>query len=220
MRMRAISSERNRLAREMHDTLLQGCIGVSTLLEACASPGSKEDSRTQLLDCARNQVAEIIGQTRDAMWNLRGHEYEHCDFGLCVEKLLDQHVKPTRMEIHYQYRGDSLAVDYRVAYQMLMSIREALLNAVAHSGGTRIEVGIECADGELSVRIADNGKGFATSVQTAQPNGHYGLRGMRERMHTIGGRIGIDSTPGSGTRIDLAISRAALEHRPNHDLEI
>jgi signal transduction histidine kinase/ligand-binding sensor domain-containing protein len=220
MRLRAVSSERNRLAREMHDTLLQGCIGISTLLEACASPGSTENSRSHLLDCARSQVAELIGQTRDAMWNLRGHEYEHCDFGLCVEELMDNHVRAAGIEARYQYAGDPLSVEYRIAYEILMSIREALLNAVAHSACTQIDLKLACSESELAVVIADNGIGFSLDKEPAQTNGHYGMCGMRERIHNIGGSIGIETAPGQGTRIHIEVPRTALGHPPNRDLEI
>jgi len=219
MRLKAIASERNRLAREMHDTLLQGTIGISTLLEACASPGSTEDSRSQLLDCARQQVAELIGQTRDAMWNLRGHEYEQCDFGLCAERLLEQHVKPAGIAVQYSYDGAPLAVDYRMAYELLMTIREGLLNAVAHSGGTEVELRLACRDHKLTVYLNDNGRGFELEDVTAQPSGHYGIRGMRERIGNIGGQLRIHTAPGKGTHIEIVVPRSALEHRPNQNLE-
>lgn len=219
-RLGAIASERNRLAREMHDTLLQGSIGISTLLEACASPGSTENARSKLLDCARTQIAELINQTRDAMWNLRGHEYEQCDFGLCAEKLLEQYVKPAGIEAVYHYEGDALGMDYRVAYELLMSIREALLNAVAHSTGTRIELGLCYTAGELAVFVTDNGKGFDADIVLSQPSGHYGLCGMKERIHNLGGNIRIASAPGRGTRIEIAVPRPVLESRPNKKLEL
>jgi ligand-binding sensor domain-containing protein/signal transduction histidine kinase len=220
MRLRAIASERNRMAREMHDTLLQGSIGISTLLEAVASPGTTETSRGQLMDCARQQIAELIGQTRDAMWNLRGHEYEQCDFGLCAETMLDQHVKPAGIEARYSYQGAPLSVDYRIAYELLMSIREALLNAVAHGKGTVVELNIRCEDADLAVEVNDNGIGFNPQRDNAQPSGHYGLQGMRERIHNIGGRMKLESAPGQGTQLRIVVPRATLEHRPNHDLEL
>ena len=220
MRMRAISSERNRLAREMHDTLLQGTIGISTLLEACSSPYTREEDRSQLMDCARQQVAELIGQTRDAMWNLRGHEYEQCDFGLCVQKLLDQHVKPSGMMTRYSYHGVPLELDYRIAYELLMSIREALLNAVAHSAASELDVTLTLRETELSVEIRDNGHGFDLAACSNQPSGHYGIRGMQERVQNAGGHIEIETAQGRGTCVKILAPRAALEHAPSRLLEL
>lgn len=221
VRLRAIADERNRLAREMHDTLLQGCIGVSTLLEACASPGSTGDARGQLLDCARSQISELIGQTRDAMWNLRGHELEQCDFALCARKLLDQHVHPSGIAASFAYQGPPLELDYRIAYELLMSMREALLNAVAHSHGSEIALSLFYSESELSITVCDNGQGFLIGSEAEKQTGaHYGLQGMRERIRNIGGRCIITSAPDSGTRVSIAVPRAALEHCPAKKLEM
>lgn len=217
-RLRTIAEERNRLAREMHDSLLQGCIGLSTLLEACASQGSSENSNGQMLDCAREQVSALICQSREALWGLRSHEYEKCDFVLCVRELFEKHVKPSGFLESFQSVGDELVMDYRIAYELLMSIREALLNAIAHSAGTRIDLKIVCSVSQLAVRIADDGEGFSVDGELSRPNGHCGLKGIRERVQNIGGALQISSSPGHGTRLDITIPRAKVERRAEKEL--
>jgi ligand-binding sensor domain-containing protein/signal transduction histidine kinase len=217
-RLRTIAEERNRLAREMHDSLLQGCMGLSTLLEACASQGSSESSNGRMLDCAREQIRALISQTRDTMLDLRSHEYERCDFVLCVRELFEKHVKPSGLMGSFQSVGDELVMDYPIAYELLMSIREALLNAIAHSSGTLIDLNIVCSVSQLAVSIVDDGKGFSVHGKLSSQNGHYGLKGIRERVQSIGGALQISSSPGHGTRLDITILRRRLERRRDKEL--
>lgn len=218
-RFRTVAGERNRLAREMHDTLLQGCIGVSSLLEAYASMGSAEGSNQELFNCAREQIAELIGETRRAMWNLRNPDSQGCDLDSALRKLLDQHVKPSALTPHFQREGAPPILDFKIAYELLMSSSEALLNAVAHSAGTRVDLKLVCSPAELTVTISDDGKGFPVDRVIAASDAHYGLRGMRERIESIGGSVHITSSIDSGASLEFRIPRRALEHRLTEALE-
>jgi ligand-binding sensor domain-containing protein/signal transduction histidine kinase len=219
-RLRTIAEERNRLAREMHDSLLQGCIGLSSLLEACASQGSSASSNVPMLDCAREQMRTLISQTRETMLDLRSHEYERCDFVKCVRELFEQQVQPSGLMGSFHSVGDELVMDYPIAYELLMSIREALLNAIAHSAGTLINLNIVCSASQLAVSIVDDGKGFSVPGELLRPNGHYGLKGIRERVQNVGGAVQLSSSQGHGTRLDITIPRPRLERRRDKDLVI
>ena len=100
-----------------------------------------------------------------------------------------------------------------------MSSREALLNAVAHSSGTRVDLKLVCSQAELTVTISDDGKGFPVDRIIAASDAHYGLRGMRERIESIGGTVHIASSVDSGASLEFRIPRRALEHRLTEALE-
>jgi ligand-binding sensor domain-containing protein/signal transduction histidine kinase len=219
-RFRTIVGERNRLAREMHDTVIQGCTGVSALLEAFASTAPVEAANRHLLDYAREQIRVTIDEARDAVWDLRSHEIEQLDLGVSLRRLLDQHVKHTGLTPTFEREGTPPALDFTVVYALLMSTREALLNAAAHSSGTRIDLKLMCSPLELSLSVSDNGEGFCVEEALARADRHYGLKGMQERIESIGGALQVASSVGSGTRLIFRIPRATLERRTIRRLEV
>jgi ligand-binding sensor domain-containing protein/signal transduction histidine kinase len=203
-RFQAVLAERSRLAREMHDTVIQGCTGVSALLEAMASHGEdKKDS--SLLDFARQQVRATIDEARRAVWDMR-HEEKQVDVLEAIRGLAEQTKREHGSEVTLKVAAEPLRMGTSAAHEILMTVREAVYNAVQHSGSHRIEMTAQTQQDELTVRIADNGRGF-DSTHTAEQNGHFGLVGMRERMKRLGGKLELTTAPGKGTVVTLRVGR-------------
>jgi ligand-binding sensor domain-containing protein/signal transduction histidine kinase len=210
-RFAAVLEERNRLAREMHDTLIQGCVGVSALLEAASSAQAVSPSiSNELLDRARNEVRATVDEARLAVWNLRQGSGE----GLvaALSQLTRRLSLETGIPVKFESSGAPLALGAESERSLLMIIREALQNALRHAAPQRLSVVLSFDRHGLQVEIGDDGCGFdpalTHSLNGSSAGRHYGLIGMRERSEKLGGKFQITSSPGRGTQVRLSIPLA------------
>jgi ligand-binding sensor domain-containing protein/signal transduction histidine kinase len=204
-RFAAVIEERNRLAREMHDTLIQGCVGVSTLLEAAS--GARDVSPRlsgELLERARSEVRATVEEARLAVWNLRQNDETCDDLAAAVSDLTRRVGLETGIPVRFEREGAPLVLRAESQRSVLLLIREALHNAVRHGAPKHLTVILDCDGGAVDVRIEDDGCGFDPSTIHSM-NGHYGLIGMRERIAKLGGQFCLTSAPGSGTQVRLTI---------------
>jgi len=209
-RFEAVLSERNRLAREMHDTLIQGCAGVSALLEAQSSLGQSDASAGEnLLSCARTQLRTTINEAREAVWNLR-HANVSAAIGPILRDMTQQMSAEFGVPVGYAVSGRPFDFDQDTAHELLMVLREALNNALRHGHPTEVEVSATFEIDRFSVRIADNGRGFDPERVSSSSNGHYGLLGMRERISRMSGKLDLMSRPGSGTELIVYVPRKSV----------
>jgi ligand-binding sensor domain-containing protein/signal transduction histidine kinase len=209
-RFQAVLNERNRLAREMHDTLIQGCAGVSALLEAHSSlddsqPSTKED----LLSCVRAQLRTTINEAREAVWDLRHADGSATSIGPILGDMTQQVSHEFGVPVEYRVSGKPFDLNQSTAHELLMVVREALHNAIRHGQPSRIQVEIGFEQKEFMVQVRDDGRGFDTAIASSQPNGHYGLVGIQERAKRIGGLLILNSRPGAGTELRLSVPRDA-----------
>lgn len=216
-RFAAVLVERNRLAREMHDTLIQGCVGVSALLEAASraqdvSPGIIHD----LVDRARDEVRATVDEARLAVWNLRQSSGRGEDLVRAVSRLAGRISLETGIPAKFESSGAPFALGAEGERSLLMLIREALHNAVRHAAPKNLSVLLSFDRRGLHVGIEDDGCGFDPSSTLSPDKRHYGLIGMRERVEKLGGEFHLTSSPGRGTQVRLSIppsKRAPLEDR-------
>jgi ligand-binding sensor domain-containing protein/signal transduction histidine kinase len=203
-RFEAVLGERNRLAREMHDTLIQGCTGVSALLEAVASmPAEQSGSARGLLDCARTQIRAVTDEAREAVWNLhRGGRSE-------ISRLVDQMARlvcsASQVPLRFETAGEPVAVDPLVEHDILMVAREAVYNALRHAHPHEVYLRFQFQRGRVRMTVLDDGCGFQPDEVFAQTNGHFGLIGMRERTERLGGHFSVRSSPGKGTELSVDV---------------
>jgi signal transduction histidine kinase len=210
-RFQAVLNERNRLAREMHDTLIQGCAGVSALLEAHSSLAETEPSdKDSLLSCARTQLRTSINEAREAVWDLRHADGSATAIGPILETMTQQVSREFGVPVEYRMAGRPFDLDQSTAHELLMVVREALHNAIRHGQPTEVQVGIDFGKNEFSVQVQDDGLGFDPATVSASSNGHYGLVGMRERVKRIGGTLALKSQAGVGTELTLHVPRKGL----------
>jgi len=204
-------SERTRIARELHDTLLQSFHGLllrfQTVLELLpARPGEAK----QLLAGAIDQAAGAITEGRDAVQGLRSSVTEANDLAHAIrtlgEELAADEGAKDEVTLHVEAQGASRSLHPIVRDEVFRIAGEALRNAFRHAGAKRIEVELRYDERGLGLRVRDDGKGMAPEVLSqGGREGHFGMHGMRERAELIGGKLTVWSAPGSGTEIELSI---------------
>jgi ligand-binding sensor domain-containing protein/signal transduction histidine kinase len=209
-RFQAVLDERNRLAREMHDTLIQGCVSVSALLEAYVSIGHTEpDTKTDLLDCARTHLRSAIDEAREAVWDLRQNSAV-TDITPLLEAMAERVSHEFGVPIVCRVSGKPFALDQSTVHEVLMVAREALYNSVRHGHPRKVELGICFEGGTCSVEVRDDGTGFDPAMLTSSAGGHYGLIGMKERVERIGGKFVLRSGAGEGTELTIQVPRKTV----------
>ena len=193
-------TERTRLAREMHDTVIQGCVGVSTLLEAAARFRDLDATEAEaLIDHARIQANSTLEEARQAVWNLRHPEAAELSITALFDlarKLGAEH----GIQIETEMAGGG-SLDPEADRTFLLVAREALRNAVVHAKPGRISVRVRVEASEAVLEVADNGSGFAADHEEAGQNRHFGIVGMRERVEKLGGVFSVVSARGTGTTV-------------------
>jgi signal transduction histidine kinase/streptogramin lyase len=201
-RTEARLGERERIARDLHDTLLQGFQGLLLRLQGVANGLSREDPVRNGLENALNRGEQIIVEGRDRVRELRVDEN-----GLpeTLQKFVDDASLDCDVEIDLEIQGSPRDLRRGIATEVGQIAREALSNACRHAEASRILVTAEFGRRQLSVRISDDGKGMAT--RPSDPDGvpHFGLSGMRERAERIKGSFAIDSATGKGTEVSISL---------------
>ncbi|MGD0361984.1 MAG: two-component regulator propeller domain-containing protein [Bryobacteraceae bacterium] len=202
-RFEGILEERNRVARELHDTIIQGCGGVSALLEASATVGDADPAMKQgLLEGARTQIRSTIDEARRVVWDLRQSPDAGGELTATVSKLAEQLSQESHIPIEFGTDGKPRALEHAIEHDLVMVAREALSNAVRHAAPTSVRLRLSFGARELRMQVEDDGRGFDPS---SPANGHYGIIGMRERIEHLGGKFILRSGPGTGTHLSVAV---------------
>lgn len=201
-RQTAILEERNRLAREMHDTLAQGFTGIMMQLEVVAAllPESARQAREHLAlahDLARDSLAEA----RRSVQALRPTTLEQADLAAALARLAEETTAATPVNVTLHIQGARRPLPDEMERQLFRIGQEALTNALRHAQATRMDIDLEFRTNQVRLRIWDNGKGF--EVEKAASGSTLGLLGMRERAVQAGGELGIESHPGRGTTVTV-----------------
>lgn len=210
-RYEAVLSERNRIARELHDTVEQGLTGVMLQLDTVAAHWSNSPGRARHgLDLARNMARHCMGEARAAVRDLRSASLDPGDAVKALRQMAVEFGAAGAPEIHVEVLGEQCPLTRNVEMTLLRIGQEALTNAIKHAHATRIDLEVRFAPSDVGLRVRDDGVGFSSesSLVTAL-SGHFGLLGMRERANKVGGRLVIESTQGGGTTIDFQIPQGA-----------
>jgi signal transduction histidine kinase len=206
-RAEAVVEERSRLAREMHDTVIQGCTGVSALLEAASMKDANSDEGNGLVDFARLQLRNTIGEAREAIWNLHQADGDPGSLGAKLESMTNLVESEFRVPIAWSMSGAPHALSPPVVHDLLMVAREAVSNAVLHGHPATVQVSLAYHPRELALSFEDDGCGFDTEQLDFQDGHHFGIKGMRERVERWGGGFQLKSATGKGVRIEVRLPR-------------
>ena len=207
-RFQAVLNERTRLAREMHDTLIQGCVSVSALLEAYLSLGPQEaDAKQNLMEYACTQLRTTVDEAREAVWNLRQKPASVTLLGPFLHSISGQIHREFGIPVECRISEESFELPKDTVHELLMVVREAIYNAVRHGHPRRVEITVSFHENECELRITDDGVGFEPGALSSLQVGHYGVVGMQERIQRIGGRFMVNSTPGAGTEVLICVPR-------------
>jgi len=205
-------AERTRIARDLHDTLLQRFHGLLLQFQAAFNllPDRPRDSK-EVLSSAIDQVAEAITEGRDTVQGLRASTQETNSLveGLraLAEDLANENGTTTTARIDVQGRFQALHPIVRD--ETFRIAGEALRNAFRHADARHIDVAISYDVREFRVRVRDDGRGIDAEVLDAgSRQGHFGLSGMRERAEVVGGVLTVRSRADAGVEVDLSIPAA------------
>ena len=201
---RAVMAERNRIAREIHDTLAQGYVGISLQLEILGEllRHSRADAAQKHLALTQGLVREGLDDARQSIWALRSHDAGEQTLPIRLRRLVEQAAESNltaNLEVHGAYR----ALAAETEQEILRIAQEAIHNVKRHAAASRLSLRLDYGERTLTLSVVDDGKGFAAGLPTASPAGHYGLTGMRERAALIRAEIKIISEPGMGTTVRL-----------------
>lgn len=202
--------ERNRLAADLHDTILQSVTGIGLQLQACEETrvlaAAGEHTATALdgtLESAQEMVEHAIGQLRSAVWSLRTQPASGMMFSEAVRDMVGRH--HTGRAVHIAATIDPAAdqLPAHLAGGLLQIIKEAVNNSLHHARPHAIDVrvGVDTARDVVIASVADDGVGFQLGRQAGPARRHFGLTGMRERAAEIDGSLEIRTSPGAGTTI-------------------
>ena len=204
----AEGAERERISRELHDRVAHhmGVAHQSLELFAALREGAPERA-AERLDLARETTRVALDHTRALSAELKRLQEEELAEGLeAAFSALAVSYVPDGIAMGVSFSGEESAIPKPVGTHVYLAMREAIRNAVRHSGCSRIGVTLEARDGELYGEVEDDGEGFDTeSQEEATPSWGVGLRSMRERAEMLGGSLRVDSEPGEGTRVDLRV---------------
>jgi PAS domain S-box-containing protein len=204
-RQAAILDERNRLAREIHDTIAQSLTGIIIQLEAAKevlvpAPDGAHLHFTRAMNLAREGLTEA----RRSVRALRPQMLDHQDLPAALRHLTTQLGTSTQIPVSFTLTGTSCALPAEVAANLLRISQEAIINAWKHAQPQAIMLDLEFHPGEVRLRVRDDGRGFDTLSSPAASG--FGLISMRERAERLGGHLTITSTPGHGTEIAVTVS--------------
>jgi len=211
LRLEERVDERTRIARELHDTLLQSCHGLLLRFQtAYALLPERPDEAKQNLENAIDQAAQAITEGRDAVQNLRSSTIETNDLAVAIkavaEELAADESSHTSAAFEVQIEGTPRNMHPILRDEVYRIAAEALRNAFRHAHARQIEVEIRYDETQFELRIRDDGKGIDPKVLSGDGHaGHYGLPGMRERAKLIGCKMTVWSELDSGTEVELSV---------------
>lgn len=200
-RTAAVTEERNRLARDVHDTVAQGLAGIIRQLECADSEGLDEPARRYIrvaIELARDSLAE----TRRSIQGLHPDLCRGRRLDVAVEELVHRVRLVSAAEIQLTVHGRQATFPVGVECELLLILQEALTNTVKHSAATCVDVDLWMLDGAVRIRVRDDGVGFDPSCVV----GGIGLSSMYERAQEIGATLSVSSVVGQGSEIMMSWS--------------
>jgi signal transduction histidine kinase len=201
----AILAERNRIAREIHDTLAQGLSAIAMHVElvrdyAAQFPPAAAEHLEQVRDLVRGTLADA----RSSIWNMRAQVLEDGDLADALGGVLRQLGEGRGLKTELQVNGARRRFAPVTENNLLRIGQEAIANAARHAQAQRLTVTLDFAPREFRLTVRDDGRGLDPN-QAPSPRGSFGLMGMRERAAQLGGKLEVESAPGQGTRITLTV---------------
>jgi PAS domain S-box-containing protein len=208
--------DRSRIAQELHDTLLQSFLGASMQLDAAMKNLPSGSPVKPKLEQVLELMEQGIEEGRATIQGLRSSDSRPWDLVLALSGVQQELGVPSDIDFRVSVEGREQPLRPDIRQEIYRIGKEALVNAFCHSGAKRVDCELEYTDSGLRMRVRDNGRGIDPQVLDAGREGHWGLRGMRERATRIGAVLKISTSAAVGTEVQLSIpSRAAFTLSPS-----
>jgi signal transduction histidine kinase len=205
-RFTAVLEERARLAREIHDTLAQGFVGISSQLDAVAMCMPPETSPARsYLDLARRMARHSLTEARRSVMDLRASALDGQDLAAAIQSGTRMWTAGSGVDVDVDVSGPAAQLPEEMEQHLLRIAQEAVTNTLKHAGASKIAVKLHMETRKLNMRIVDDGRGFDQEGAFSSRGGHFGLIGMRERAERLGGELRLSSHPGEGTELEVTV---------------
>ncbi len=218
-RLEERNAERARIARELHDTLLQGVMGLVLRFQAVANTMPKETPVARKLDSALMAADAVVTEARNSVHDLRGAD-EGEDLLTTLKRIAADTAFSPPVSVRILIEGRPRRLHPLVAEEIAKIVKEGLLNIAHHARASEVEIAVDYASRHLAVRVRDDGVGIPEDVlEKGRKAGHFGLVGMRERAERIGGTLNIISVRGDGVELTLLLP-GKLAYGERHERKV
>jgi signal transduction histidine kinase len=201
--------ERQRMAREIHDTLAQGLIGIITQLGAVQPLKNRPEDWQRHLDNAMQLARESLAEARRSVNALGPELLESARLPDALAEVAYQWSAMNGVPLEFRTTGDRSALDPQIEAGLLRTAQEALANIAKHSQASRAGMTLSYVGDVVILDIRDDGVGFAVKDQNGSNGAGFGLTSMRQRISQMGGELSIESEPGVGTAISASVPALA-----------
>lgn len=206
VRYTAVLQERNRIARELHDTLAQNLAGIALQLDSVTMQLADVPPNLRArLDQACSLTRYSLAEARRSVSDLRSDKLERQELNVAVPAIAERMVAGTDLQTFVQVTGAPRKLSPSTEKNLLRIFQEAIANSIKHAHAHVIEIELRYEPNRLALRVQDDGCGFNTENIIPLGVGHYGLIGMRERAERIGGQMSLKSRPGEGTELFVEV---------------
>jgi signal transduction histidine kinase len=199
-----VHDERERLAREIHDTLAQGLIGIITQLQAAEQPGADGDRRRHL-DTAARLARDSLSEARRSVRALRPEPLEEAALPDALADVVARWSTDTGVPAELASTGTARPIHPELELSLLRTAQEALANVAKHAAATRVRLTLSYMEDVVSLDVRDDGRGFTPSEERPRDDGGFGLTAMRQRLQRVAGTLAIESEPGNGTAVSASV---------------
>ena len=204
----SVLGERERIARELHDTVEQELMGVNMLIEEANTHLPGDAARAaQTLTLAHRMLRHCRTESRSSIRDLRSMTLENLGLSAALDELLHPVATLNGAAFSVTTEGAARELPFSTETALLRIAHEAVANAARHSGAAHIAVTLKYEPERVRLDVRDDGSGFEPAAPHS-PGEHFGLLGMDERANKIGGELRIDSTPGGGTTVSIHVPSA------------
>ncbi len=211
----AVVEERNRLAREMHDSLGHRLtVAVVQLEGAQRLISTAPDRAARMIGTMRDEMKEALAELRQTVAALRNplEDAEEVPLGVALTRLAQTFQDSTGLAVHLDLPDALPALPARHRLALYRAAQESLTNAQRHAAAQQVWLTVSAAQGHITLTAADDGKGLGEPVETR--DGGYGLRGLRERAAELGGELALEMRPGGGTQVRFSLPAPGGEAKP------
>ncbi len=209
--------ERMRIAQDLHDTLLQGCLSASMQLHLAVDHLPDDSPVKGTLTRVQQLMVRVIDDGRSALRGLRLSDSGPHDLEEAFHRVPTEVAMGEQVNFRVIAQGKPRPLHSLIRNEVFRIGREAIVNAFRHAHARNIEVEVDYAPRRLRVLVRDDGRGIDPSVLSSGRDGHWGLSGMRERAERIGGCINVSSRKTAGTEVDLSVpGKVAFQIEPSN----
>lgn len=212
-----VLEERNRIARECHDTLMAGFAAISWQLEATSrlfdSSGQESTPAAESCELARRMVAHCQAEARRIIWDLRDTDEVTNLLSQALERTLSANHVRENIETTLKVEGEEIPLAPGCVHHLVCIGQEAVSNAMRHANASQIGIHLKYEPDALSLSIRDDGQGFPASESAASKKGHFGIAVMEERARKVGGTLKMQTSATLGTEVTVSLSFNAMEQQ-------